>query len=77
MVYNMTKERYKELTSNEDAKLTEQEFAEGWHFCNEFDGALVKGDPKEEYCGQACINWMCNSYQDKVTIVPTEATKDI
>ena len=53
----MTEERYNELMRDENAKLTEEEMDEGWHFCLEFDGLLVKGDPNEEYCGEACIRW--------------------
>jgi hypothetical protein len=53
----MTEERYKQIEENFDARLTKEEMDEGWHFCYEFDGLLVKGDPKEEYCGKACIDW--------------------
>lgn len=53
----MTEERYRELETNLNLCLTEDEIKEGWHFCNEFDGLLVKGDPNEEYCGEACIRW--------------------
>jgi hypothetical protein len=52
----MTDERYNELMDNMDLSLTAEELAEGWHFCIEFDGLLVKGDPKEDYCGQTCID---------------------
>lgn len=56
----MTSERYDELmwdNTDEHLHLSKEEMDEGWHFCNEFDGLLVKGDPKEEYCGKACIDW--------------------
>ena len=53
----MTDERYRELESDLSLSLTKDEVAEGWHFCLEFDGLLVKGDPNEEYCGKACIEW--------------------
>ena len=52
----MTNERWNQLMDNDDLLLTEEEIKEGWHFCNEFDGLLVKGDPNEEFCGQACID---------------------
>jgi hypothetical protein len=38
--------------------LTETEAMEGWHWCQEFDGLLLKGDPNEEFCGRACRD--CN-----------------
>lgn len=53
----VTKERYEELMSDQSLSLTKEEISEGWHFCNEFDGLLVKGDPKEPICGKACIDW--------------------
>jgi hypothetical protein len=53
----MTDERYRELSENLKSHLTLEELDEGWHFCYEFDGLLVKGDPKEEICGRACIAW--------------------
>jgi hypothetical protein len=36
----MTKERFEELMDNTDLKLTNAEWREGWHFCDEFDGLL-------------------------------------
>lgn len=33
--------RFDFLMSNETATLTEQEVAEGWHFCQEYDGVLM------------------------------------
>jgi hypothetical protein len=53
----MTEERYNQLMDDVLLSLTPDEFQEGWHFCNEFDGLLVKGDPKEDICGKACIDW--------------------
>jgi hypothetical protein len=53
----MTPERYQQLSDDRELPLTEEEFNEGWHFCYEFDGLLVKGDPKDEFCGRACIEW--------------------
>ncbi len=52
----MIADRFTFLMKNQEESLTSEEVAEGWHFCNEFDGLLVKGDPKEKYCGQACID---------------------
>ena len=37
----MTEERYKQLMEDDKAKLTDQEVADGWHYCYEFDGLLV------------------------------------
>lgn len=51
----MTNERYNELMNNVLLSLTPEEIALGWHFCNEFDGLLVLGDPNEPICGDACI----------------------
>lgn len=56
----MTDERYREIEADMNAVLTRDEVNEGWHFCNEFDGLLVKGDPNEELCGKACIDWTGN-----------------
>jgi hypothetical protein len=53
----MTDERYKEIEGDITAELTQEEMDEGWHFCMEFDGLLVKGDPKEDFCGKSCIDW--------------------
>jgi hypothetical protein len=35
---------------------TQAEIDEGWHFCAEFDGLLVKGDPREPHCGDSCVD---------------------
>jgi hypothetical protein len=58
----MTNERYEYLSGWQplDLPLTEDEFKEGWHYCMEFDGLLVKGDPNEPLCGKACIDWKGN-----------------
>lgn len=53
----MTDQRYREIEADINATLTKQELDEGWHFCMEFDGLLVLGDPKEPLCGKACIDW--------------------
>ena len=37
----MTPERYNEIESDINSKLTEEEIAQGWHFCLEFDGMLA------------------------------------
>ncbi len=34
--------RFDYLMRNETALLTEQEIEEGWHFCQEYDGLLMK-----------------------------------
>lgn len=38
----MTEERYNLLQNDMSSKLTEEEFKEGWRFCCELDGALIK-----------------------------------
>jgi hypothetical protein len=55
----MTSNRFSELMRNCSLSLTPEESAEGWHFCHEFDGLLVKGDPKQESCGQSCVDAEC------------------
>jgi len=38
-----------------NALLTEEEQAEGWHFCKDFDGLLIhKSDPEAQHC--SCFN---------------------
>lgn len=37
----MTNERYQHLMSADECKLTEEELAEGWHYCAEWDYLLV------------------------------------
>ena len=40
----------RELELN-DGELTKEEIEEGWHFCIEWDGLLIKrGDPEAECC---------------------------
>ena len=36
----MTNQRYNQLMINPEEKLTQQEIAEGWHFCIEYDFVL-------------------------------------
>lgn len=47
--------RWHHLMKDDTLKLTDSEQKEGWHWCNEFDGLLVKGDPNQAYCGPSCI----------------------
>lgn len=58
----MKSERWKLLMEDYKIPLTNAEQDEGWHFCNEFDGLLVKGDPKEKVCGDSCIKAECNPF---------------
>jgi hypothetical protein len=46
----MTNTRWKLLMDCDDLNLTEQEIAQGWHFCNEFDGLLVGPGSYELHC---------------------------
>lgn len=50
----MTQERWRQLSGNLDLSLTEAEMKEGWHFCFEFDGLLVKGNPDKDVCDEDC-----------------------
>lgn len=47
----MTNERWQHLMSNDDENLTEQELADGYHFCLEWDGLLVGSDDPEMVAG--------------------------
>lgn len=53
----MTQERFNFLMNNIDAVLTKEEMHNGWHFCPEFDGLLMRvgdnsvGILKRCYCG--------------------------
>ena len=48
----MTKERYHQLMSadEDDAKLTNEEMAEGWHWCWEMDGLLANSNEPNGDC---------------------------
>lgn len=47
----MKDERYLELERNPKAALTDDEIAEGWHFCEEWDGMLINDKwPEAEVC---------------------------
>lgn len=37
----LTRERYWELESDWSVRFTEEECAEGWHWCDDWDGLLV------------------------------------
>ena len=53
--YEMSAERYREVTKSEDAVLTLVEFTAGWHFCWDWDGMLVNAyDTEGEGEGSAC-----------------------
>jgi len=48
----MDRARYEFLMKNPDAKLTDDEIAEGYFFCCTFDGLLIhKDDIEAECCG--------------------------
>lgn len=47
-------ERHRELVNNPLARLTMEEMADGWHFCQEFDWDLVRiatTGKRCDYCG--------------------------
>lgn len=47
----MNKERYVELERNVELKLTKEEIDEGWFFCCDWNGMLIrKDDPEAECC---------------------------
>lgn len=45
----MTPERYQQLMDDEDP-LSDEEIAEGWHFCYDWDGLLVGPGMEETGC---------------------------
>ena len=45
----MTDARFKELMEDDRKPMTPEEWAEGWHYCHEFDGLLRKNEPAEEF----------------------------
>lgn len=52
----MKHSRWDELMNPDSvSNLTPEEIQEGWHWCHEFDGLLVKGDTSEQVCGTACV----------------------
>jgi hypothetical protein len=60
MSKKMTRERWMELMKpfegNEDMMLTAEELAEGWHWCEEWDGLLIHVDDDEFDC--CSCSWM-------------------
>jgi hypothetical protein len=53
----MTTARKNESHTNRDFVLTEDEQKDGWHFCPDWDGLLLDGDPESEsgYCPLDCF----------------------
>lgn len=48
---NMTQERYNYLSKKMDAKLTEDEYKAGYHFCYDWDLMLIHESwPEHECC---------------------------
>ena len=45
----MTNERYLDLETNLDRRLTVEEMRDGWHFCMEFDYLLTQGEERDEF----------------------------
>jgi hypothetical protein len=43
----MTDERFNQLMESDDLELTPEEVAEGWHFCWDWDGLLIKPGMRE------------------------------
>ena len=47
----MDRHRYEELEADPNARLTDDELAEGWHWCHEWDQMLVgPGMPEMDAC---------------------------
>lgn len=46
----MNKDRYNELMNDPNSRLTDEEIAEGYHFCLEWDGLLIHRDDPEARC---------------------------
>lgn len=46
----MDSKRMKQLETTEGLKLTAQELNEGWHFCHEMDGGLMKVELECYFC---------------------------
>ena len=53
----MTNARLRELQLNMNADLTAQEFAEGWHFCHEWDLDPVQARTVEGFPGRSECEW--------------------
>lgn len=52
----MNKDRYDELMEDDGSILSAEERAQGWHFCNEFDGLLVgPGMGELQHCTNGCL----------------------
>lgn len=47
----MSDERWFCLMADDDLKLTEQELADGWHFCWDWDGLLTCSKDPDFQCG--------------------------
>jgi hypothetical protein len=53
----MTDQRYDELMSDKNVELTDAEFADGWHFCFDWDGQLVgPGMQSMQFCRCKGVN---------------------
>lgn len=52
----MTKERYKELESDQDSRCTTDEVLRGWHFCNDWDGLLIGPEMEGEWDCCTCYS---------------------
>lgn len=46
----MSDQRYEELMASDDAKLTQEEIARGWHFCPDWDCLLINTNDHEPGC---------------------------
>jgi len=47
--------RWQKLMDDDNAQLTQNEIAEGWHFCSDFDGLLIgpgMGEMKFCHCNE-------------------------
>ena len=73
----MTRERYRELFNDIEAKLTPEEVKEGWHFCTEMDGLVANYNEPDGDC--FCSLNTKRVYEkvvvlDEETLIPKEPT---
>lgn len=67
----MTTERWKYLWNNQDATLTPEEIAQGWHFCNSMDGLLANSsDPNGDCFCELNIFRKTNPHSSPQTAAP-------
>jgi len=66
-VYVMGQERYKKLCKDveeqgEFGDLTREELAQGYHYCDSFDGLLISPESQREYSCCTCNDDVCKEF---------------